>query len=212
MTNTTATDTKRLFIATPITNPDVMDDIQAIRQRILGILPDVDFRWEERPHVTIRYIGEANLDDQATADEVTKLREGLWTLADRALEFKFTLADLDTFPGVLWQSLKGSDMEMKRLSYLFKRVDRLVRSCSFPAADYSPTPHITVGRYPQELEMLVRAAAWEAGSGSEGETGSPVVLEGMALMESVRERGEDGDWKVEYRPAFENGSVWEFGK
>ena len=212
MINTTATNTKRLFIATPITSPDVMDDIQAIRQRILGLLPDVDFRWEERPHVTIRYIGEANLDDPATADEVTKLREGLQTLADRALEFEFTLADLDTFPGVLWQSLKGSDMEMKRLSYLFKRVDRLVRSCSFPAADYSPTPHITVGRYPQELEMLVRAATWEAGSGSEGETGSPVALEGMALMESVRERGEDGDWKVEYRPAFENGSVWEFGK
>ena len=194
---------KRLFIACPIESPEVRGQLWATRERMSNLLPSVDFQWEENPHVTVRFIGAVNLDDEDVETHVAALRDGLHTIADRSLEFGVQVGQLDTFPGVLWHSVAGTAMETRRLAYMFKRVDRLARACFFPAAYYPPRPHITVGRFDQERQAEVNAAIGQM----DPPKLTPLTLEKLVLMESVR--WEDGE--VEYRPAFSD-ATWEFGK
>ena len=91
--------TKRLFIACPIESSDVRLRLWETRERISNLLPNVDFRWEENPHVSVRFIGAVNfLLDQEVEVRIAKLRAELPNIAGRSLEFSVTADHLGDLP------------------------------------------------------------------------------------------------------------------
>lgn len=136
---------RRLFIAAPIRAYNVKREMLNVRRRLVmdGVLPTPadGFIPDAEPHITLRFLGET---DDATAATLYKELD-LAALGTRLIRLK--LGQLETFPGVLWAAVEGSEQHMDELDELQAHVEHSVQRAGFGEADFPFKPHVTVGRF-----------------------------------------------------------------
>ena len=182
---------KRLFIALPVEDEGVLEELVSAREQVAELLRNVQFRPEHQSHITVRFIGDTD------PDVASRLHRDLSAFARDTEAFTaLTLGYCFTFSGVLCCGLGGEEEELNRLDQVFDRIDRTVRSHGLPPPDFPPVPHITLARFARNQTDAVKGAILTA----EYPRLLPLPLGRLVLMESTR----NGDGSITYAPAFED--------
>lgn len=191
---------KRIFIACPIQDPEALKMLTRLRKSVAFNLHDIDFTWEEHPHITLRFIGSVDFNLPKDTNHIEGVRLQLQSLAQNTDAFRLALSYLHIFEdaGVLWCGIVGEDGEEERLGKFAKSVDEIVLAYGFSEANFSFSPHITLGRYPRKDQERVQ-------NGIRGKNGDrqPLLLDTVSIMESVR---DDRGW-THYERVFEMPSL-----
>ena len=150
--------TKRLFLASPVEHVMVRNQLLQVRSRLAEAFPHEEFAWEEHPHITLRFLGSADLADEEVRNQLKSLHSDLKHIIGRADPFPLTLGHVGVFPGVIYCSVSGDMDDLDRLNKLAGCVDRACSFRGFPSSEYPFKVHITVGRFDRHLMPRIDAA------------------------------------------------------
>ena len=190
--------TKRLFIACPIRQPTVGNELVNTQKRLRDLIPDNgELRPEVHPHITLAFLGEIEVSDPHSAARVEALNMMLTIFARWIGPIRLILGKLGTFPGVVWCDVGGGTQEdLSEFFLLQKRVEHAVEGVGFPSPEHSFVPHITIGRFDKELTEALASAVVDADFPAQLDLDIPIV----ELMESVRLPDPiTGRWRVDYQ-------------
>ena len=166
-----------------VDDPQVRRELERAWLQAVGLLPPgSNPRREEQPHVTLRFIGETGVRNVRELER--ELREDMGRSPKPALQ----LGPLQTFPGILWAGVEGTEEDLERLRRLRRQAALAAARAGERGMKVQPeqhpvwTPHITLGRFDPDrtdrLEASLRADPITPGAGFR--------LETVALMESAR--------------------------
>ena len=140
---------KRLFIASPIDSIEVNSHIMLTRQNLRIKFPEINWRWENNTHITLRFLGDVNINNQITSDILSQIHYKLDKLLSQTEQFSFQLGQLNTFDNVLWYSIEGTK-EKHRLNNVVNQINTIVQHHGYAPPDFIFIPHITVARFDNE--------------------------------------------------------------
>ena len=183
---------KRLFISCPVAGYTLAPNIKYVREELSNHIDDI-FRWENQYHITLRFLGNVDINDDRSRDSLKNIRQRLSELAEYYKPLRLVSSMIDTFPqGVLYLDIdQGGDYE--NLMSIADNLNEYINEQGFPPPDYEFKPHITLVRFDQQYtDKVIDALDWC----------HPVYIDiqlnRIELLESFR----DIDRNTNYRPAF----------
>ena len=183
----------KLFVANTIEDPDVQREMETAWRNIHELLPDHAPGVERKPpHLTLRYLGQADTDQDANPQQFMALDTALQGITHLLQPINLILGYVHTFPGVAWVSVGGTDEALQSLAHLAHQVDHAVQACVGnrlppPARNYHFLPHLTLGKFDQHLTDLVDRNIADTQDPDQ----LPFTLQGIRVMRSWRD-GNDG--------------------
>lgn len=132
----------RTFIAIPLTEP-VHQELARLQDSLRKSNADVKWAASSHIHLTLKFLGEINDDDQAT-----KIKASLDKIVKGRKPFIIHLAKIGAFPRisyprVLWVGIDEGYEECKALA---KSVEDTMERLGFKKEGRPFSPHLTLGR------------------------------------------------------------------
>ena len=148
-----------LFIATRIREPEILRELNIAWARVSGTLPQIaQPQRAGPPHITLRYLGDLDVDQPELDPIIQELSQQMHNTAQRFESFELLLGYLQTFPGVLWTSVGGTEESMRAISQMHKRIDQAANQAQLPAVHKRRDfiPHITLGKFDRDATPVVQ--------------------------------------------------------
>ena len=179
----------KLFVANTIEDPDVRREMETAWRNIQELLPDRTPSVERKPpHLTLRYLGSTDTDQDANPQQFKALDAALQDITHMLQPINLILGYVQTFPGVAWVSVGGTDEALQSLAQLAHQVDHAVQTCIGdrlppPARNYHFLPHLTLGKFDPHLTDLVDRNI----AGTKDPDQLPFTLRSIRVMRSWRD-------------------------
>jgi 2'-5' RNA ligase len=131
----------RSFIAIQL-NKEIKEELKNIQDELKNL--NLDVKWVEinNIHLTLKFLGNVELDD------LEKIKSVLKNISLLFKPFEINLSDLSVFPKVdfprvIWV---GLNQGKKELSALTAALEEELKKLGIPAEEREFTPHLTLGR------------------------------------------------------------------
>ena len=173
---------KRLFVAHRLENPAIKRELDGAWRKVYEALPGWSkSRRERHHHITLRFIGEVDTGDTDQRDRMEQLDNDLREVAGRSQPIPLLLGLINTFPGIAWSAVDGTDEAMRCLGRLRKEVDAAVTR-GFQEAEYGSITHITLGKFDVPATGIIDEKLRD----SEYPAQMAFRLDSLELLESVQ--------------------------
>ena len=175
-------DVKRLFVAHRLENPEIRRELDEAWKKVYEALPGWSKpRREPHHHITLRFIGEVDTGNADHRDRMEQLDNDLREVAGRSQPIPLLLGLINTFFGIAWSAVDGTDEAMGSLGRLRKEVDTAVTK-GFQEAEHGFMTHITLGKFNVAATRIID----EKLRNSEYPAQMAFRLDSLELLESVQ--------------------------
>ncbi len=162
----------RVFFAIEFTN-EIKDYLFSLQQDIRKYCTGGNFSHRENFHLTLRFIGEQNLQ------QVEILKEVLKEVAAATSPFELRLDNTGSFNKgnrkIIWAGL-GKSIELQQL---YQRLEISLEKTGYQKEDRAYSPHITLAREVQIGDAAVDISKTSFSS-------QTIIVNSISLMESAR--------------------------
>ena len=189
---------KKLFIGSMIDNLDVNAHIMLTRQNLRIQFPEINWKWDNNTHITLRFLGKIDICDQTSLNNLINIQKELHDLLNTTKKFSFQLGQLNIFSGVLWYAVEGPKEE-KRLIDLAHQINIIVQKHGYELPNFGFIPHITVARFEDQYNDIIHKYITENNHTRQRN----FTIDSVILLESLKFLNN----KRVYQPAFQE-FIW----